>query len=258
VIQVKNYFDLKGKSAIVTGASSGLGVQFAKALANQGADVAIVARRLDRLEALAQEIRSMGVKCLAVQCDVTDETQVEAAVVKVEAEFGKIDILVNNAGVLTLGPAEDFSLEDWNKVITTNLTGAFLCAKHVGKRMKARMYGKIINISSIAGFLGMEGLTTAAYSASKGGVVNLTRALSDEWGKYNIYVNSIAPGFFPSEMTVGMTDNPDMLAWIKSRTSLDRCGQDGELDGALIYFASDASSYTTGQIICVDGGWTAE
>ncbi len=251
-------FRLDGKTAVVTGASSGIGAQFAKALAGQGADVAVVARRLDRLEALAEEIRALGAKCLPIQCDVTVEEEVAKAVDAVMAEFGKIDILVNNAGVAETAPTESTTLESWNKVIGTNLTGVFLFSKHVGKHMIEKKYGKIINTSSIAGFLGFEGMSTAAYSASKGAVVNFTRALADEWGKYNIYVNSIAPGFFPSEMTQAFVDNEGFQAYVKSRTSLDRWGKDGELDGALIYFASDASSYTTGQILAVDGGWTAE
>lgn len=255
---MKNLFDLSGKKAIVTGASSGLGTQFAKALATQGADVAILARRVDRLESLAEEIREMGVKCLPIRCDVTVESQIEEAVNNVAAEFGQIDILVNNAGVVGAGPTEDLALEEWNRIITTNLTGVFLMAKHVARKMKERNSGSIINISSIAGFVSFEGLSVAAYGASKGGVVNLTRYLAAEWGKYGIRVNSIAPGFFPSEMTQAFVDDPNMLAYIKSRTALDRWGKEGELDGLLIYLASDASSYTTGQNIAVDGGWLAE
>jgi NAD(P)-dependent dehydrogenase (short-subunit alcohol dehydrogenase family) len=255
---MEDIFNLKGKVAIVTGASSGLGTQFAKALAKQGATVVIVARRVEKLEKLAEEIKQLGVDCLPIMCDVTEEDDIKTAVEGTIKEFGKIDILVNNAGVASTGPTEDFPVEEWEKVINTNLTGVFLFSKHVGKHMIENKYGKIINISSIAGFLGFEGMSTAAYSASKGAVVNLTRALADEWGKYNIYVNSIAPGFFPSEMTQAYTDNDQFTGYVKSRTSLDRWGKDGELNGALIYFASDASSYTTGQILPVDGGWTAE
>jgi len=255
---MNNLFDLKGKKAVVTGASSGLGVQFAKALASYGADVALLARRVDRLEELAKEINSLGVKCLPIQCDVNEESQVEAAMNKVSEELGGIDILVNNAGVAGGGATEDLPLSEWNRIITTNLTGVFLCAKHASRHMKKNNYGRIINISSIAGFVSFEGLSVAAYGASKGGVVNLTRYLAGEWGKYGITVNSIAPGFFPSEMTQAFVEDPNMMAYIKSRTSLDRWGKDGELDGVLIYLASDASSYTTGQIIAVDGGWLAE
>lgn len=255
---MNNIFDLTGKKAIVTGASSGLGAQFAKALAGQGADVAILARRFERLQTLAEEINAMGVKCIPVQCDVTVESQVEEAVNKIAAEFGQIDILVNNAGVAGVGATEDLPLEEWNRVITTNLTGVFLVAKHVARKMKEKNVGSIINISSIAGFVSFEGMSVAAYGASKGGVVNLTRNLASEWGKYGIRVNSIAPGFFPSEMTQAFVEDPNMLAYVKSRTALDRWGKEGELNGLLIYLASDASSYTTGQNIAVDGGWLAE
>ncbi|GIW57400.1 MAG: short-chain dehydrogenase [Candidatus Dojkabacteria bacterium] len=255
---MNDLFNLTGKKAIVTGASSGLGVQFAKALARYGADVAILARRKERLEKLAEEIQSMGRKCIPIQCDVTVESQIQQAVKQVEQEFGKIDILVNNAGVVSAYPTEDLPLDEWNRIIQTNLTGVFLMAKHVAQVMKKHGTGSIINISSIAGFVSFEGISVAAYGASKGGVVNLTRYLASEWGKYGIRVNSIAPGFFPSEMTQAFVDDPNMLAYIKSRTALDRWGKDGELDGLLIYLASDASSYTTGQNIAVDGGWLAE
>jgi gluconate 5-dehydrogenase len=255
---MENIFDLTGKKAIVTGASSGLGVQFAKALARYGADVAILARRKDRLDKLAEEIRSMGRKCIPIQCDVNIESQIQEAVKQVEQEFGKIDILVNNAGVVSAYPTEELPLEEWNRIIQTNLTGVFLMAKHVAQVMKKHGSGSIINTSSIAGFVSFEGMSVAAYGASKGGVVNLTRYLASEWGKYGIRVNSIAPGFFPSEMTQAFVDDPNMLAYIKSRTALDRWGKEGELDGLLIYLASDASSYTTGQNIAVDGGWLAE
>lgn len=256
---MNNLFDLKGKKAVVTGASSGLGVQFAKALASFGADVALLARRIERLEKLAKEITSTyGVKSIAIQCDVCDESQVELAMDKTSQELGDIHILVNNAGVVSLGATEEFPLSEWNRIINTNLTGVFLCAKHACRYMKKNNYGRIINISSVAGFVGFEGRYEAAYGASKGGVINLTRYLAVEWGRYGINVNCIAPGFFPSEMTQASLNDPNRLAYIKSRTALDRWGRDGELDGILIYFASDASSYTTGQTIAVDGGWLAE
>lgn len=255
---MQDIFNLKDKTALVTGASSGLGVQFAKALAGQGVNVVLVARRLERLQQVVKEVEALGVRALAVKADVMNEAEVEEAVDAAIREFGKIDILVNNAGYAATGPTEDFSIEEWNKVVGTNLTGVFLFAKHVGKHMIKAQYGRIVNIASIAGFLGFEGMSTAAYAASKGGVVNLTRALADEWGKYNIHVNAIAPGFFPSEMTEAFVNDPGMNAYVQSRTSLDRWGRDGELNGALLYFASDASTYTTGQILPVDGGWTAE
>ena len=256
----RNIFDLSGKKAIVTGASSGLGVQFAHALAAFGADVALLARRVDRLEALTNQIEeTYHVRSIALKCDVLSELEIESSVNAALKEFGQIDILVNNAGVASSCPAEELSLEEWNRVISTNLTGVFLMSKHVvAKSMKNTLKGSIINIASIAGFVSFEGMSIAAYGASKGGVVNLTRYLATEWGKYGIRVNAIAPGFFPSEMTQPLLDSPEMLAYIKSRTTLDRWGRDGELNGLLVYLASDASSYTTGQIIAVDGGWLAE
>ncbi|KNF07335.1 gluconate 5-dehydrogenase [Gottschalkia purinilytica] len=252
-----NLFDLTGKIAIVTGASSGLGVQFAKALARQGADVAIVARRLEKLESLSKEITSMGRKCLAVKCDVTNEQDIINAVKKIVNEYGTIDILVNNAGISVVEKVEEHSLELWNKVIQTNLTGVFLFAREVGKTMIKNKYGKVINTASINGHVGSLGGTNTAYCASKGAVVNFTRALSAEWAPYNITVNAIGPGCFESEMTAELIGNEFFEQLVKSRCPMGRMGRQGELDGALIYLASDASSYTTGQTIFVDGGWTS-
>ncbi|MDK2821575.1 MAG: hypothetical protein PWP31_1540 [Clostridia bacterium] len=254
---MENLFNLEGKVAIVTGASSGLGVQFAKALASQGADLVIVARRYERLVELCQSIKEMGRKCLPVTCDVTKETDVTEVVKKALNEFGKIDILVNNAGVAGGDVAENLSEEDWNKVLNTNLKGVFLFAKHVGKHMKERGYGKIINIASMFGAVGNMAIPALAYHASKGGVINLTRALAGEWAKYGINVNAIGPGFFESEMTQDIIHEENFLNFLKSRCPMQRLGKPGELNGILIYLASDASSYTNGQTIFVDGGWTA-
>lgn len=252
-----NLFDLNNKVAFITGGSSGLGVQFAKALAQFGADIVIVARRKEKLDKVAEEIRSMGRKCLDVKCDVTDEAEVEAAVSEAIKTFGKIDILVNNAGVSTGAPVQDLSLDDWNKVINTNLTGVFLAAKHVGKHMIEKKYGRIINIASMYGMVGNTVLPASPYHASKGAVVNFTRALAAEWAKYGITVNAVGPGFFESEMTDEVLEQQDFLNYIKMSTPLGRYGKEGELDGVIVYLASDSSSYTTGQTICVDGGTTA-
>ena len=254
---MSSIFDLSGKIAIVTGASSGLGYQFAKALSAAGATVAIAARREDKLESLKNEIESSGGKCLVLKCDVANEDDIKNAVEKTINEFGKIDILINNAGTASQGNAEDMDLAEWNRVLSIDLTGIFLFAKYVGKHMIENKYGKIVNTASIAGLVAFDTFATSAYSTAKGGVVNLTRALAAEWGKHNITVNAIAPGFFPSEMTQAFTEDPNMLAYVKSMTALNRWGKDGELNGAMIYLSSDTSSYTTGQIIAVDGGWTA-
>ena len=252
----KNLFDLTGKVALVTGASSGLGVQFALALARQGADVAVAARRVEKLKDTQAKIEAEGVKCLAVKLDVTDVAQIKSAVAEVIAKFGKIDILVNNAGVGLTGPAESQSDEIWNTVINTNLNAVYYMAREVGAHMIGRGYGRIINIGSIHSTVAMPGLPVSAYATSKGGVEMLTKALANEWAKTGVTVNAIGPAYFPSEMTDGVLSNPDFHALVSSLCPMGRPGRDGELDGALVYFASDASSYTTGQLLTVDGGWT--
>ncbi|TZE80264.1 SDR family NAD(P)-dependent oxidoreductase [Calorimonas adulescens] len=250
-------FDLTGKTAVVTGASSGLGVQFAKALASQGADVAVVARRYDRLTALCDEIRATGRRALAIKCDVTREEDVKVAVSRVMDEFGRIDILVNNAGVAAGDGVESLSEEDWDKVLDTNLKSIYLFTKHVVPHMKEKHYGRIINTASMWGVVGNAAMPVTAYHASKGGVVNLTRALAGELAQFNITVNAIGPGFFESEMTQDIICSEEFKNYLNSRCPMKRLGQPGELDGIVVYLASDASSYTTGQTICVDGGWTA-
>lgn len=252
-----NLFDLSGKIAVVTGASSGLGVQFAMALARQGADIAVVARRTEKLEKVSKDIQSMGRKCIAVKCDVTKEDDIVNAVKEITGYYGTIDILVNNAGVAVAEPAETQSKNDWSKVIDANLTGVYLFAKEVSKVMIAKKYGKIINTGSIHSNVAIAGNTISAYCASKGGVLMLTKSLAAEWAKYNITVNAIGPAYFQSEMTSSIIEDKAFTEFVKFRCPMGRVGRPGELDGALIYFASDASSYTTGQIMYVDGGWNA-
>jgi gluconate 5-dehydrogenase len=250
-------FDLSGKNAVVTGSSSGLGVQFAKALAKQGANVALFARRAGRLEEVRREVERLGVKALPVQCDVSDTAQIKAAVAKVKAVFGRIDILVNNAGIAAGVPAESQSDDDWHTVINTNLNGVYFVAREVGKIMIEQKYGRIINIGSIHSSVAMAGLPISAYCASKGGVQMLTKELANEWAKYGITVNSIGPSYFESEMTQAVLSEPAFLEQISLYCPMGRMGKPGELDGALIYFASDESAFTTGQLLSVDGGWTA-
>lgn len=254
---MSNLFDLTGKKAVVTGASSGLGVQFAKALAEQGADVALFARRIEKMQAIKTEIEAMGRKCLAIKCDVTVESEVKTAVDQVNQAFGRIDILVNNAGTSAMAPAESMTEDDWDKVINTNLKAVFLVAKNVGQYMIKQNYGKIISTSSIYGLVGNNFFPVCNYHASKSGVVGLTKALGAEWAKYKITVNAIAPGFFESEMTQSAINTPEFKQYIENSCPMKRIGNQGELNGALIYLASDASSYTTGQVIAVDGGWTS-
>ncbi|MDR2363009.1 MAG: SDR family oxidoreductase [Spirochaetaceae bacterium] len=250
-------FDLKGKVALVTGASSGLGVEFAKALAGQGADLAILARRQEKLEEVKKIIEALGVRCFAFKCDVLKNDEIKTAVAKIKEHYGRIDILVNNAGTARKIPAEVQPDEDWNAVINTNLNSVYFIAREVGKIMIEQKYGKIINVGSIHSSVAMAPSELSAYCTSKGGVLMLTKALAVEWAKYNITVNAIGPAYFPSEMTESSLGNPEFSKVINAYCPMHRTGRAGELDGAVIYFASDASSYTTGQLLSVDGGWTA-
>ena len=250
-------FDLTGKVAIVTGASSGLGVQFAKALAKQGANVAIVARRVEKLETVKKEIEELGVKCLAVKCDVMKVDDIKAAVSEIKKHFGTIDILVNNAGIGLFEPAEVQSDETWETMIKVNLNGVYYFAREVGKVMIENKYGKIINVGSIHSNVAMTGLPLSAYCTTKGGVQMLTKSLANEWAQHNITVNAIGPAYFESEMTSDVIGDEGFQQVIKTYCPMGRTGRNGELDGAVVYFASDASSYTTGQLLSIDGGWTA-
>jgi len=250
-------FDLTGKVAVVTGASSGLGVQFAKALAKQGANVAIVARRVEKLETVKKEIEELGVKCLAVKCDVMKVDDIKATVSEIKKYFGTIDILVNNAGIGLFEPAEVQSDETWETMIKVNLNGVYYFAREVGKVMIENKYGKIINVGSIHSNVAMTGLPLSAYCTTKGGVQMLTKSLANEWAQHNITVNAIGPAYFESEMTSDVIGDESFQQVIKTYCPMGRTGRNGELDGAVVYFASDASSYTTGQLLSIDGGWTA-
>jgi NAD(P)-dependent dehydrogenase (short-subunit alcohol dehydrogenase family) len=247
-------FDLSGKVAIVTGASRGLGQYFSRALARAGADLVITSRTLSSLTEFKQEIESLDRKALAVQVDVLSEDDIDEMVQKAMAEYGKIDILVNNAGLNIRSPAADFSWEDWDTVLQTNLKGNFFCARAVGAEMIKRKYGRIINMGSCTCLFGMEGI--APYCASRGGVLMMTRALAAEWGKYGITANVLAPGWFKTAQNAALYENPEWIKSVKSRIPLGRPGQPNDLDGTVIFLASDASEYVTGQIILVDGGFT--
>ena len=253
---MSNLFNISGKVAVVTGASSGLGRQFALALAREGANVAILARRVEKLEKVKEEVEALGVKCISVKCDVVDTESIKSAVATVVEHFGRIDILVNNAGVGTGAPAETQEDSIWNMTINTNLNGVYFVAREVGKVMIKQNYGKIINIGSIHSTVSMNGSPISAYCASKGGVAMLTKALACEWAKYNITVNAIGPAYFESEMTDQIINTPEFAQAVMAYCPMGRVGKAGELDGAVVYFASDASSYTTGQLLTVDGGWT--
>lgn len=248
-------FDLTGKVAMVTGASSGLGAQMAKALADQGADVVILARRLERLETLAGRIKEAGRKCLPVKCDVTDEESIKVAVDQAGETFGRIDILVNCAGVCEYSAGlHDHTTAQWDKVLDTDLKAVFLVTREVSRLMMKQDYGRVINIASVGGI--QAGPSQIGYFAAKGGVVNLTKALAADMAPYHVLVNAIGPGVFRTEMTEDAIDAEGSQV-LKNRCCMKRFGEEGELNGALIYFASDACTYTTGQTIFIDGGMTS-
>lgn len=253
---MKNYFDLSGRVALVTGGSSGLGVQFAKALANQGADIALCARRMEKLEAVKKEVEAMGVKCFIHKCDVTCSQEITETVNAVLEHYGKIDILVNNAGLGLAEPAESQSDETWETMINTNLNGVYYFAREVGRSMKEKGYGRIINIGSIHSSVAMPFTPLTAYNTTKGAVAILTKSLANEWAKTGITVNAIGPAYFASEMTQDVLAGEGFQKVVEAYCPMGRPGQAGELDGALIYFAAETSSYTTGQLLTIDGGWT--
>lgn len=251
---MKNYMDLTGRVAIVTGASSGLGYAFSKALAENGAKVAAFARRLEKLNELKAEIEAAGGECLPVVCDVTDEENIISAVKQVVDHFGKIDILINNAGYMKVCPTTELPLVEWQKVVDTSITAYFLMAREVGKNMIENRYGRIINIASMYGRIASHHNPILAYNATKGAVPNFTRGLAQEWAEYGITVNAVGPGMFPSEMMAVDEGTEQFLAF---RAPIGRSGKLHELCGQILLFASDASSYTTGQTIYIDGGLTS-
>ena len=255
---MKNYFDLTGQVAIVTGCSSGLGVQMAEALANQGAIIVPIARRLEKVEEVAKNItEKYGVETLPLRCDITSTEQVESVVDQVLAKFGRIDILVNNAGTGAVAPAEDITDEQFHDEMNIDLFGTFRVARAVAKKaMIPAKYGRIINIASMYGLVGNKIAGSSPYHAAKGGVVNLTRALAAEWGKYNITVNAICPGYFYTPLTVDTLNSDFFQQNAKTMIPEERYGNEGELDTAAIFLASPQSSYVTGVNLPVDGGYT--
>ena len=255
---MKNYFDLHGQVALVTGCSTGLGVQMAKALASQGANIVAVARRQNMIDAVAAEIaEEFGVKTLAVRCDITDTDAVNAMVDTVLAEMGRIDILVNNAGTGAVAPAEDITDEQFYNEMNIDLFGSFRVARAVAKKaMIPAKYGRVINIASMYGLVGNKIAGSAPYHAAKGGVVNMTRALAAEWGKYNITVNAICPGYFYTDLTRDTLNSDFFQQNARTMIPEERYGEEGELDTAALFLASPASSYVTGVNLPVDGGYT--
>jgi gluconate 5-dehydrogenase len=253
-MNVKNLFDLTGKVALITGGSRGLGLQMAKALGDMGAKVAITARKADELADARSQLAARGIDVLTVTNDISSVEGIPALVDGVVAHFGTIDILVNNAGTTWGAPAEDYPAEAWHKVINLNVNAMFFLSQYVGKQvMIPKRAGKIINISSIAGLAGNPpGMATIAYNTSKGADINFTRALAAEWGKYNINVNAICPGFFPSKMSAGLLGKIEQM--VIAMTPLQRIGGDEDLMGVVVFLASEASRHVTGQYLAVDGG----
>jgi len=256
-MRVQELFDLSGKTAIVTGGGSGIGRQLAGALAEVGANLVLCARKVERCEDAAAALAKLGVRTLALKCDVRKPDDVRSVVERTVEELGGVDVLVNNAGAAWGAPAEDTPLEGWQKVVDVNLTGVFLFAQAAGRVMIERDGGSIVNISSVAGLRGSPpgAMDAIAYNASKGGVISFTRDLAHKWAQYGIRVNSIAPGWFPSDMTkVLLEQHGD--EFLKS-IPLRRFGGPDDLKGAIAFLASPASAFVTGQTLVVDGGQSA-
>ena len=255
---MKHYFDFKGQVALVTGCSGGLGVQMAKALASQGCNIIPIARRMDKLEEVAAELRSAyGVEALPIKCDITSTEQVEDVVRQALAHFGRIDIVINNAGTGAVAPAEDISDAQFESEMQIDLFGTFRVARAVAKyAMIPAGYGRVINIASMYGLVGNKIAPASPYHAAKGGVVNLTRALAAEWGRHGITVNTICPGYFYTALTKETLDSEFFQDYAHRVIPMERYGNEGELDSAVLFLASPASSYVTGVALPVDGGYT--
>ena len=249
-------FNLKGRVAVISGASSGLGRQMARAFANQGADLVILARRFERLEELKSELEPLNVRVLPIMCDVTSTDHISNAAKLAEETFGKVDILVNCAGSSKDKGALEMSDEEWDFTISTDLTSVFKMTRAFGNIMKKNNYGRIINIASMYGLVGNTAMGTIAYHSSKGGVVNYTRAAAAELAKYNITCNCICPGYFDTELTSAVLNTEEFTNYMKQTVPMGRYGREGELNAGAIFLASDEASYVTGVILPIDGGYT--
>jgi len=247
-----NLFDLTGKVALVTGASRGLGQTFARALAKEGADLILTSRDPHKLIDCKKEVEGLGRKALPLALDVRDFESIQAAVQAAIGHYGKLDILINNAGCNVRKPALDVTWEDWNLVLETNLRGAFFVAQAAARHMVARRYGRIINVGSVTCVAGYAGL--GPYGASRGGIKQLTMSLADDWGVQGITVNCLAPGWFKTAQNAVMYEEEEWVNYLCDRIPLKRPGQPLDLEGAVIFLASDASAYITGQTLLVDGG----
>ena len=245
-------FDLSGQVALVTGASRGLGQCFARALAKAGADLILTSRRRETLADFEAEIGSLGRRTVAVGLDVRDSSSIQRMAAEAEAAFGQIHILVNNAGCNVRKPALEITWDDWNLVLDTNLRGSFFVAQAIARGMIAHGYGRIINIGSVTSVFGYAGL--APYGASRGGIRQLTMSLADDWGAHGVTVNCLAPGWFKTEQNQALYENQDWVDYLIERIPLKRTGRPDDLDGAIVFLASEASRYITGQTLLIDGG----
>jgi len=245
-------FDLSGQVALVTGASRGLGQGFARALAKAGADLILTSRRRETLADFEAEIGSLGRRTVAVGLDVRDSSSIQRMAAEAEAAFGQIHILVNNAGCNVRKPALEITWDDWNLVVDTNLRGSFFVAQAIARGMIAHGYGRIINIGSVTSVFGYAGL--APYGASRGGIRQLTMSLADDWGAHGVTVNCLAPGWFKTEQNQALYENQDWVDYLIERIPLKRTGRPDDLDGAIVFLASEASRYITGQTLLIDGG----
>ncbi len=249
-------FNYQGRVVVISGASSGLGKQMSKAFAKQGATVVVMARRLEKLEELANEIKGMGVECLPVKCDVTNVEEVNNAARTVEERFGKVDVLVNCAGSAKNAGVLDMTDEEWDFTIKIDMDSVFYVTRAFGNIMKKNHYGRIINIASMYGLVGNMAMGTIAYHTSKGGVVNFTRAAASELAKEGITVNAICPGYFDTELTHETLITDEFTAYMKGTVPIGRYGKEGELNSAAIFLGAEESSYVTGVILPIDGGYT--
>ena len=250
-------FNLKNRVVVITGSSSGLGKQMAYAFAKQGANLVLLARRIEKLNELSQEIKALGVDALAIKCDVTKPNEIDESAKKVKEYYGKVDILVNCAGSAKNNGVLNMTDEEWNFTIDTDLNSVFYVTRAYANIMKENNYGRIINIASMYGMVGNTALDTVAYHSSKGGVINFTRAVAAELAKYNITCNAICPGYFETELTSDTLNTKEFTDYMKLTVPLGRYGKEGELNAGAIFLASDEASYVTGVILPIDGGYTA-
>jgi gluconate 5-dehydrogenase len=247
-------FDLTGKTALITGSSQGIGLALARGLAEHGATVILNGRDETKLNAAREQLTADGFTAHPIAFDATDHTSVAAGIDKIEAEIGPIDILINNAGMQHRSPLEDFPIDKWQQLLTTNISSVFYVGQAVARHMIARGHGKIINIASVQSELARPGI--APYTATKGAVKNLTKGMSTDWAKHGLQVNAIAPGYFKTPLNQALVDNPEFSAWLEKRTPAARWGNVDELVGAAVFLSGKGSSFVNGHTLYVDGGIT--